>query len=66
MSYSNLKSTKRSAEWHFWPLTGQPTSISPIHVAIFTIFTEIRFLTFLCFSVLAAASNHQMQKGLRD
>ena len=30
------------------------------------IFTEIRFLTSLCFSILGAASDHQTQKGLKD
>ena len=66
MSHSKQKGTKSCAEWHFWALTGQPTSISPIHVAFFTIFTEITFLTFLCFSILDAASDYQTQKGLRD
>ena len=65
MSHSKQKNPKSCAEWHFWVLIGQPTSISPIHVAFFTIFTEIRFLTF-CFSILGAVSDHQMQKGLRD
>ena len=66
MSHSKQKGTKTCAEWHFWSLTGQPTSISPIHVAFFAIFTEIRFSTFLCFSTLWAASDSQTQKGLRD
>ena len=39
-------------------------SISPIHVAFFTIITEIRFLPFLCFFILGASSDHQTQKGL--
>ena len=66
MSHSKQKGTKSSAKWYFWDLTGQPRSISPIQVAFFTFFTEIKFLTFLCFSILAAASDHQTQKELRD
>ena len=66
MSHSKQKGTKSCREWHFWGLTGQPISISPIHVALFIIFTEIRFLPLLCFSDLGAVSDHQKQKGLRD
>ena len=65
MSRSKQEGTKSCAEWHFWSLTGQPTSISPIHVAFFTIFTELRFLTFLCFPILVAASDHQAQIELK-
>ena len=64
MSHSKQKGFNSCAEWHFWSLTGQPTSISPIHVAFFTIFAEIRFLNLLCFSILGASSDHQTQKGL--
>ena len=49
MCHPKQKGTKSCAEWHLWALTGEPTSISPIHVAFFAIFTEIRFLTLLFF-----------------
>ena len=38
MSHWKQNGTTSCVEWHFWALTGQPISISPIHVAFFNHF----------------------------